>query len=227
MSAQPDPFAALGDANRRAIVEELAEGEMSVQEIADTLPISRPAVSRHLRLLKEAGLVDDPLLTARGDAVPRRPPVRVVLDGRLRLALDSRLVSTARDVPTWVVTTPTCDEVRRSELLAAGVRVLAVPAAGDRSLPPAAVTALLWSKGVRTLLIEGGARVAASFLEAGLVNRMHVFRSSRTIGPAGVPGFPAGRGPGPWREVRREALGSDTLREFDHVPTFDTLIEGS
>jgi DNA-binding transcriptional ArsR family regulator len=49
---------ALGDPNRRAIVEILSRGGRSVQEIADQLPISRPAVSRHLRLLKSAGLVD-------------------------------------------------------------------------------------------------------------------------------------------------------------------------
>ena len=54
-----DPFDALGDPNRRAIVELLAAGEGSVQQLADALPISRPAVSRHLRLLKEAGLVVD------------------------------------------------------------------------------------------------------------------------------------------------------------------------
>jgi DNA-binding transcriptional ArsR family regulator len=52
-----DPFDALGDPNRRAIVELLGSGGRSVREIADTLPISRPAVSRHLRLLKAAGLV--------------------------------------------------------------------------------------------------------------------------------------------------------------------------
>jgi DNA-binding transcriptional ArsR family regulator len=50
---------ALGDPNRRAIVEILSTGGRSVQEIADQLPISRPAVSRHLRLLKGAGLVAD------------------------------------------------------------------------------------------------------------------------------------------------------------------------
>jgi len=50
---------ALGDPNRRAIVEILSAGGRSVQEIADQLPISRPAVSRHLRLLKDAGLVVD------------------------------------------------------------------------------------------------------------------------------------------------------------------------
>ena len=52
-----DPFEALGDPNRRAIVELLGTGGKFVQELADALPISRPAVSRHLRLLKEAGLV--------------------------------------------------------------------------------------------------------------------------------------------------------------------------
>jgi len=61
-----DPFDALGDANRRAIVELLGTGERSVREIADALPISRPAVSRHLRLLKEAGLVvEEPRGTRR------------------------------------------------------------------------------------------------------------------------------------------------------------------
>ena len=54
-----DPFDALGDPNRRAIVEQLRAGDRSVQELADALPISRPAVSRHLRLLKDAGLVTD------------------------------------------------------------------------------------------------------------------------------------------------------------------------
>ena len=52
-----DPFDALGDPHRRAIVELLARDGRSVGELAQALPISRPAVSRHLRLLKQAGLV--------------------------------------------------------------------------------------------------------------------------------------------------------------------------
>jgi DNA-binding transcriptional ArsR family regulator len=61
MSGAParNPFEALGDPSRRAIVELLSSGGRSVREIADEMPISRPAVSRHLRLLKEAGLVDE------------------------------------------------------------------------------------------------------------------------------------------------------------------------
>jgi DNA-binding transcriptional ArsR family regulator len=61
-----DPFEALGDPNRRAIVALLGEGGRSVGEVADALPISRPAVSRHLRLLREAGLVvEEPQGTRR------------------------------------------------------------------------------------------------------------------------------------------------------------------
>ena len=65
--AQPgDAFEALGDPNRRAIVELLGSGGQSVQQLADALPISRPAVSRHLRLLKDAGLViEEPSGTRR------------------------------------------------------------------------------------------------------------------------------------------------------------------
>ena len=55
--ASGDPFGALGDPHRRDILRLLSEGDKPVLQIAAALPISRTAVSRHLRLLKEAGLV--------------------------------------------------------------------------------------------------------------------------------------------------------------------------
>ena len=54
-----DGFSALGDPTRRAIFERLAGGPRSVGELAAELPVSRPAVSQHLKVLKGAGLVDD------------------------------------------------------------------------------------------------------------------------------------------------------------------------
>jgi DNA-binding transcriptional ArsR family regulator len=63
--AAGDPFDALGDPNRRAILELLARGGRSVGELADAMPISRPAVSRHLRLLKDAGLVSEEAVGTR------------------------------------------------------------------------------------------------------------------------------------------------------------------
>ena len=59
-------FEALGDGTRRAIFERLAKGPRSVGELAEELPVSRPAVSQHLRVLKDAGLVfDRPVGTRR------------------------------------------------------------------------------------------------------------------------------------------------------------------
>ena len=52
-----DPFEALGDMNRREILRLLGAEDLAVGEIAEAMPISRPAVSRHLRVLKDAGLV--------------------------------------------------------------------------------------------------------------------------------------------------------------------------
>ncbi len=55
----PDPFAALADEHRRSILGMLGDGGMAVVDIADRLPISRPAVSRHLKVLSDAGLVGE------------------------------------------------------------------------------------------------------------------------------------------------------------------------
>jgi DNA-binding transcriptional ArsR family regulator len=59
---QSDVWALLGDASRRAIIERLSLGPCSVAELADDMPISRPAVSQHLKLLRVAGIVRDEAL---------------------------------------------------------------------------------------------------------------------------------------------------------------------
>ena len=59
MTYQTDGWTALGDPTRRAIFERLAHGSQSVGELAHGLPVSRPAVSQHLKVLKDAGLVND------------------------------------------------------------------------------------------------------------------------------------------------------------------------
>jgi DNA-binding transcriptional ArsR family regulator len=73
-----DPFEALGDPNRRAILGLLGAGGRSVGDIAEELPISRPAVSRHLRLLKAAGFVaEEPQGTRRIYRLQERGPAAV------------------------------------------------------------------------------------------------------------------------------------------------------
>lgn len=63
--AEARGFEALSDANRREILRILSDGGKPVREIADAMPISRPAVSRHLRLLKDAGMVMEQAQGAR------------------------------------------------------------------------------------------------------------------------------------------------------------------
>jgi len=105
--APGDPFEALGDANRRAILELLRDRPRSVAEISDRMPISQPAVSRHLRLLKQARLVTDQPLGARrlyrlsgeGAEVVRVYMERVWGDAaaRFRLAADNTSPPAERD----------------------------------------------------------------------------------------------------------------------------------
>lgn len=78
---QPDGWAALGDPTRKAIFELLVDRPRAVVELAGELPVSRPAVSQHLRVLKEAGLVAD-------QAVGTRRIYRVDPDGLARLRGD-------------------------------------------------------------------------------------------------------------------------------------------
>ena len=64
-TSAPDPFEALGDPQRRAILALLSERPRAVGELAKKLPVSRPAVSWHLRLLKDAGLVEEERIGTR------------------------------------------------------------------------------------------------------------------------------------------------------------------
>ena len=81
MTYQQDPWTALGDRTRRAIFELLVDRPRAVVDLADELPVSRPAVSQHLRVLKDSGLVVD-------QAVGTRRIYRVDPDGLARLRAD-------------------------------------------------------------------------------------------------------------------------------------------
>lgn len=132
-------------------------------------------------------LADDPELTCRLAGLAERSPVRVVVDGRLRLPLTSRLVVTANEVPTWVLTLEGCDDDRREAYEDAGVDIVEVPGTSDHSVDPALALAALGDSGVTRLLVEGGAHLAAALMRAGLVDRMVWFRSARLMGGDGLP----------------------------------------
>jgi len=159
------------------------EGQISI-----TGPIAR-AQSHILRAQTdiiligiETALADDPVLNCRLPGLEQRSPVRVVLDSGLRLPLSSKLVQTADAQPLWIACGEEALPERRYELQAAGCRILATEAYDCRIALPELMDDLA-AQGISSVLVEGGAGVAKSFLEEGLVDRLAIFRSPIEIGP--------------------------------------------
>jgi diaminohydroxyphosphoribosylaminopyrimidine deaminase/5-amino-6-(5-phosphoribosylamino)uracil reductase len=164
-------------------------------------------------------MADDPELTCRLPGLEPASPVRIVIDGRLRTPLTSRLVSTAASVPTWFITRSDAPEERRDTLQQLGVGVIvAPPGEGDR---PDLNVALreVGKRGITRLLVEGGSQLAAALLRDDLVDRIAWFRAPIV---AGGDGFPAAAAFGVDRLadtpafVRRSVIscGVDTLETF-------------
>jgi diaminohydroxyphosphoribosylaminopyrimidine deaminase / 5-amino-6-(5-phosphoribosylamino)uracil reductase len=130
-------------------------------------------------------LADDPLLTCRLPGMSGRSPVRVVLDGKLRLPPASKLVASARETPLWVVTAEQAPREPELALKAAQVEVLRV-ASPDGRLDLAAVLELLAGRGITRLMVEAGPILTAAFVRADLVDEAALFRSPSTIGPDGI-----------------------------------------
>lgn len=131
-------------------------------------------------------LYDDPDLSCRLAGLAECSPVRVVVDGRLRLPLTSRLVATANDIPTWVLTLEGCDRLRREAYEEAGVDVVELPAGADGAIDLEMALEALAESGVTRVLVEGGAHLAAALLRAGLVDRLIWFRAPRLMGGDGL-----------------------------------------
>src|SRR5262245_5187250 len=134
-------------------------------------------------------LADDPSLTVRDDGPPRVRPTRVVFDHDLRIPLTSTLVRTAREVPTVVIAAAGRESTpEHGALVKAGVDVMTVESLG-------AALVGLRQRGVRSLFLEGGARLAGAFLHDALVDRLTIFQSVLVLGgePLRAFGFaPAG-----------------------------------
>lgn len=136
-----------------------------------TGPEARTAV-HHLRAARDAVLVgsgtlraDDPHLAVR-DLPDVTQPLRVVLDAEARIPLTARVLDDA--APTLVVVAECGDDVR---LTAAGIDVLRVPRTAT-GLEPTAVLVGLHERGIRSVLLEGGARLAGSFVRDDLVDEV-------------------------------------------------------
>ena len=130
-------------------------------------------------------LVDDPRLTVRLPGLEPRSPMRIVLDPSARLPLDTKLVTTAGDVPVLVVVGPAAGADAKAALTAAGVKVIETTD-GPNGLNLPEALAELAREGLTRILVEGGARVAASLLADDLLDEIILFRAPVVVGPDGV-----------------------------------------
>ncbi len=156
-------------------------------------------------------LTDDPQLTVRDAPLPRVPPLRAVFSRTGRLPLTSRLAQSVHEAPVLVFA-QSIDPAYEQLLRQLGVEVVLVPLLDD-------AMRLLVSRGHRALLVEGGARLGASLMEAKLVDRLVVFQAPLILGAGAVNAFAAipsrrvGEAPR-LRIVTREPLGDDLMTVF-------------
>ncbi len=177
--------------------------------------------ARHDAILVGSGtvLADDPELTARLPGTARVPLARVVADSRLRTPLSSRLVRTARAVPTWIATRTNQRPAALAPYQEAGVQILPIPRAKP-GLDLAALLGAMAQRGITRVLAEGGAGLAAGLLRGGFVNRLAWFHAPGIMGGDGLPAVL----PLPvvllsampkFQRVASRSLGEDWLTEFE------------
>lgn len=132
-------------------------------------------------------LADDPLLTCRIPGLSDRSPVRVVVDSKASLPLQSQLVETADTVPVYCITGEKADPKKCDALSAAGVRLIAVEEDENGRIALPLALARLGELGVTRLMVEGGARLAGALTNADLIDEATFVFGTIEIGEGGIP----------------------------------------
>jgi diaminohydroxyphosphoribosylaminopyrimidine deaminase / 5-amino-6-(5-phosphoribosylamino)uracil reductase len=168
-------------------------------------------------------LADEPLLTCRLPGMEARSPVRVVLDRALRIRGTSKLVHSARQTPLWVMTSELAEAAAAARLGAAGAQVIRVATtASPPGLDLLAALRALAEKGITRLMVEGGSRVASSFVAADLVDEVWLLRGAGAVGADGIAALDAlqltaiTQSSG-FKVRASEALQNDTLTIFERA----------
>ena len=158
-------------------------------------------------------LADDPRLTVR-DA-PGDSPLRIVFDTKLRLPTASRLVQTAREIPTLVLCGLDAPPDAEEALNGFGVECLRSPLSAEGRLDVLSALRSLAQRGIVSLMVEGGAELAGSFLAGRFADELHVFVAPILLGPRGRAGAVDWAGPDTPQQAPRiatpawELVGND------------------
>jgi diaminohydroxyphosphoribosylaminopyrimidine deaminase/5-amino-6-(5-phosphoribosylamino)uracil reductase len=164
-------------------------------------------------------LADDPQLTCRLPGMFDRSPVRVVLDAGLRLPLATSVVATVRETPTWVFTSQKPSAIAEEILQQKNCEVFRVDDVDGR-LDLQQVLKVLAEQGITRLMVEGGPTIAASFVEANLVDEAILLRGQKSIGSGGIDpleGLSLDTLTGQLMSRGSETIGSDTIEIFERA----------
>lgn len=138
-------------------------------------------------------LSDDPLLTVR--LVSGNSPARVIIDSKLRIPLQSKVIATLHETPTCIVTTENGSRAMAESLQAKGASVITVPATAQGRCDMKATLRELAAREVVSVLCEGGSELAGSLLANRLADELHAFIAPIMLGPRGRPGAVDWAGP--------------------------------
>jgi diaminohydroxyphosphoribosylaminopyrimidine deaminase / 5-amino-6-(5-phosphoribosylamino)uracil reductase len=162
---------------------------------------------------------DDPSLTTRLEGVKCKDPIRIVLDTRLSISENARLLNIKSDAKTFLVTGNDVPDKKRQRLEKHGVTIIE-SRLKDGFIDLDSLMVHLGTMGITSLLIEGGGQVAASALICGIVDKILFFYAPKILG--GDDGVPICKGPGPHQMSECIQIQHILIHRFDD----DILIEG-
>lgn len=203
-------------------------------ETGESRWITGESARRHTHLMRAlhdaimvgsgTALADNPRLDVRLPGLEPRSPLRVVLDGQLRLPPEHDLVTAASERPTLVLTRRGHSAERRAELDRPGLKIDLLPEGSDGRLEVSAALGKLGTRGINRLMVEGGAALAASLLSEDLVDTLLWYRAPIVTGAGGRSGvdslgverlIDARR----FRRVATQSLGEDVLETYRRTPS--------
>ena len=153
---------------------------------AKTMTYGLRARSDAILIGSETALVDDPALTVRLPGLEATSPLRILLDSKGRIPVNSALVRSARAVPLWIITTAAIATDKALELEAAGCRILLVEPNRGGHVDLSCAMQKLAEEGINTLFVETGAKLAKALLHHDLVDEFFLYRAPTHVGPDGI-----------------------------------------
>ncbi|UXN07491.1 bifunctional diaminohydroxyphosphoribosylaminopyrimidine deaminase/5-amino-6-(5-phosphoribosylamino)uracil reductase RibD [Bartonella sp. HY761] len=123
--------------------------------------------------------IDDPMLDCRLPGLEKRSPIRIVLDSDLSISVESRIVLSAKKTPLWIICNEKSDKNKQKLLEALGCRIIPFGENIHNNLNE--LMEFFGGEGINNLLVEGGRKVAQSFYDSGLIDRLILLKSNQKI----------------------------------------------